>query len=111
MEQQTITSIRVVEQESALRGWVNPDNDQTPEQVRHALTLYCETYAGLIREAFPGVEVEVETGETNGEREVYVNDRPFDSGLYRDDSGEFGGAPALIIDLAERVIDRWPPEA
>ncbi len=107
-QQQTITSIRVVEREADLRGFVNPDDDLTPKQVQQAINTYCETYAAIIRETFPGVEVEVETGETNGYTYVYVNEVRFDDGPNRDDRGEFGGAPAEVFYLAERIIDRWP---
>ena len=111
MEQQTVTDIRVVEREADLRDFVNPDGDQTPEQVQQAMTVYCETYAAIVREAFPGIEVEVEVGETNGERYIFVNGVRFDSGLHLDDAGEFGGAPAEVNDLAERIIARWPAES
>ena len=110
MEQQTVTSIRVVERKCDLRDFVNPDGDQTPEQVERAMTTYCETYAAILREAFPGAKVEVETGDTNGGTFVWVNGVQFGTfGSYSlDDRGEFGGAPEEINDLAGRIMDRWP---
>ena len=55
------------------RTYVNPDGDRSPEQVQQAMTTYCETYAAILREEFPGVAVEVEMGETNGGTFIYVN--------------------------------------
>jgi len=113
MEKQTITDIRVVEREADLEYFVNPDGDQPPEQVQQAMTTYCETYATILREEFPGVAVEVETGETNGGTFIYVNGVQFGTfGSYTlEDYGEFSGAPEEINTLAERIISRWPAES
>jgi hypothetical protein len=113
MEQQTITDIRVVERAADVEFFVNPDGDQSPEQVEQAMTTYCETYATILREEFPGVTVEVEAGETNGGTFIFVNGVQFGTfaSYTLEDHGEFNGAPEEIAYLAERIIARWPADS
>lgn len=109
-----IKSIEVTLHEPDLVDWLTMSVDRTDDEIEEAIANYCETYAELIVEAYPGAEtVSVDTAELAGHDEIAVNGVPFGRrGAYYD-YGDFGGAPEYIHRLEERMVDYWedPKEA
>jgi hypothetical protein len=101
---ETITSIRVVVNEADLHDFLDETSD-----VDQAMNEYVVAYAKLIQCDYPGVEVEVEAGPTNGGDFIYVNDAMFGTfGSYStEDHGEFDGAPEHIHRLPEELVNDW----
>lgn len=101
---ETITSIRVVVNESDLANFLAETSN-----VRQAMQEYVGAYTKLIQREYPGAEVKVEAGPTNGGDWIWVDGQRFGIGDHYtlDDLGGFGGAPKTIHQLAEELVQDW----